>query len=288
MEPFQPKFILCPTDFSEPATLAFYYGKKMVDCFGARLIVLYANPFTPPPHFTSGQVDELVKAIEHSKGVAREFLVRYAREHIGDSIKFEAVVVENQTVPAIYQMAEEKKADMIVMGTHGRSGFNRLMLGSVTEKILHETDLPVLTVSEKKINKKPSNDSIQQVLCPINYTEVALKALEHAVSISKCFGAELLVLHVIESRSSDVKEEVEHGRLCAWVSDDIRSRCSLKEIVRRGDAAEKITEMAQDQAIDLIVLESQHKRFSDTTVIGTTTVRVTRHVPRPVLTVIRK
>jgi nucleotide-binding universal stress UspA family protein len=118
------------------------------------------------------------------------------------------------------------------------------MLGSATEKISHETDLPVLTVSEKKISKKPSNDSIQQVLCPINYTEVALKAFEHAVSISKCFGAELLVLHVIESRSSDVKEEVEHGRLCAWVSDDIRSRCSLKEIVRRGDAAEKIIEMA--------------------------------------------
>jgi len=54
MEPFQPKLILCPTDFSEPATLALYYEKKMADCFGGRLIVLYANPFTPPPHFTSG------------------------------------------------------------------------------------------------------------------------------------------------------------------------------------------------------------------------------------------
>jgi nucleotide-binding universal stress UspA family protein len=288
MEPFQPKFILCPTDFSEPATQALYYGKKMAECFDARLIVLYANPFTPPPHFTSGQVDELVKAIEHSKGAAREFLVRYVREHIGDSIEFEAVVVENQTVPAIHQMAEEKKADMIVMGTHGRSGFNRLMLGSVTEKILHETDCPVLTVREKKGTAEPSRVSIQQVLCPINYTEVALKALEHAVGISKCLGSELLVLHVIESQSTDINEKDEHGRLCAWVPSDIRSRCSLKEIVRRGDAAEKIIEMAQDQAIDLIVLGSQHKRFSDTTVIGTTTVRVTRHASCPVLTVIRK
>jgi nucleotide-binding universal stress UspA family protein len=288
MEPFKPKFILCPTDFSELATLALHYGKMMAVCFDARLIVLYANPFTPPPHFTSGQVDELVKAIEHSKGAAKEYLIPHVHEHIGESIEFEAMVAENQPVPAILHMADEKKADMIIMGTHGRSGFNRFMLGSVTEKVLHETDCPVLTVREKKNAKRPSKDSIRHVLCPINYTEVALKALEHAVAISRCFGAELLVLHVIESRSSDVKEEVEHGRLCAWVPSDIRSRCSLKEIVRRGDAAEKIVEVAQDEASDLIVLGAQHKRFSDTTVIGATTVRVTRHAPCPVLTVIRK
>jgi nucleotide-binding universal stress UspA family protein len=150
------------------------------------------------------------------------------------------VVAENQTVPAILLTAEDKKADMIVMGTHGRSGLNRLMLDSVTEKILHETDLPVLTVREKPINKKASNDFIQQVLYSINYTEAALKALEHAVAISKCVRAELLVLHVIESQSTDVKEEEEHGRLCAWVPSHIRSRCSPREIVRRGDAAEQM------------------------------------------------
>ena len=288
METFHPKLILCPTDFSEPATLALRYGKKMVDGFGAKLIVLYANPFTPPPHFTSGQIDELVKSIEQSKGAAKGSLIQYVHEHIGESIEFEALVVENQTVPAIRQLAEEKKVDMIVMGTHGRSGFNRLMLGSVTEKILHETDLPVLTVREKKNVKKPPDHLVRQVLCPINYTEVARKALEHAVSISKTFEAELLVLHVIEFQSNDVREGLEHGRLCAWISDDVRSRCSLKEIVRQGDAAEKIVEVAQDEASDLIVLGAQHKRFSDTTVIGTTTVRVTRHAPCPVLTVIRK
>ena len=288
MGPFQPKFILCPTDFSEPATQALRYGKHLANCFDARLVVLYAEPFSPPPYFTSGQVEELAKTIERFKGAAHEYLTRYVSEHIEDSSKVEMVVAENQAVSAILLTAEEKKVDLIVMGTHGRSGINRLMLGSVTERILHETDRPILTVREKKGRAEPSRVSIQKVLCPINYTEVALKALEHAVAISKCFGAELLVLHVIESRSSDVKEEVEHGRLCAWVPSDIRSRCSLKEIVRRGDAAEEIVEVAQDEASDLIVLGAQHKRFSDTTMIGTTTVRVTRHAPRPVLTVIRK
>jgi nucleotide-binding universal stress UspA family protein len=288
METFQPKLILCPTDFSEPATLALHYGKHLADCFDAGLLVLYADPFSPPPYFTAGQVEDLAKTIEHFKRAAHEYLTRYVREHIGGSGKVERVVAENQTVPAILLTAEEKKVDLIVMGTHGRSGLNRLKLGSVTEKVLHETDRPVLTVREKKGAAEPSRVSVQQVLCPVNYSEVALKALEHALEMSKCFKAELLVLHVIESQLTDIKEGEEHGRLCAWVPDSIRSRCSLKEIVRRGDAAEQIIEAATSGGCDIIVLGAQHKRFHDTTVLGTTTLRVTRHAPCPVLTVIRK
>ncbi len=288
MEIFQPKFILCPTDFSEPATLALQYGKRLSDCFDARLVVLYADPFSPPPYFTSGQLEDLAKTIQRFKGAAHEYLTHYVSEHIVGSSKVETAVAENETVPAILFTAEEKKVDLIVMGTHGRSGLNRLMLGSVTEKVLHETDRPVLTVREKKSAVVLPRVSIQKVLCPINYTEVALKALEHAVTISKCFGADLLVLHVIEPHLTSVKEKDEHRRLCAWIPDDIRSRCSLKEIVRRGDAAEQIIEVVSSASGDMIVLGAQHKRFHDTTVLGTTTIRVTRHAPCPVLTVIRK
>ncbi len=288
MEPFQPKLILSPTDFSEPATLALQYGKHLADCFGARIVVLYTDPFSPPPYFTSAHLQDLAKTIEYSKGAAREHLARYVGEHIGRSNKVEMVVAENQTVPGILVTAAEKMADMIVMGTHGHSGINRFVLGSVTEKVLHQTDLPVLTVREKRSAAELSEVSIQHVLCPVNYTEVARKALEHAVGISKCFAAELLVLHVIESHSTDIKEKDEHGRLCAWIPDEIRSRCSLKEIVRRGDAAEQIIEVASSVSCDMIVLGAQHKHFHDTTVLGTTTIRATRHAPCPVLTVVQK
>ena len=110
METFQPKLILCPTDFSEPATLALYYGKHLADCFGARLVVLYADPFSPPPYFTSGQVEDLARTIEHFKATAHEYLARYTREHIGGSKKAEIMVSENRAVPAILLTAKEKKA----------------------------------------------------------------------------------------------------------------------------------------------------------------------------------
>ena len=289
METFEPKFILCPTDFSELATLALRYGMRLANCFGAQLMILYADPFSPPPYFTSGQVEDLSKEIERSKGRAREYLIRYVKEHVGDPPETaEMVVVQNEPVPAIMDAAEQGGADLIVMGTHGRSDFRRFLLGSVAEKILHETKRPVLTVREKRKGGTASKVSIQHVLCPVNYTAVAFKALEHAVAVSKCFEAELLVLHVIEPHAADVTDQGEHARLCSWIPDETRARCSLKEIIRRGDAAEQIIEMASSEGCDIIVLGAQHKRFSDTTVIGTTTLRVTRHAPCPVLTVVHK
>ncbi len=288
MKTFEPKLILCPTDYSELATLALRYGMRFADCFGARLMVLYADPFSPPPYFTSGQVEDLTDEIERSKGAAREYLIRYVKEHLGNLSEAEMVVAQNEPVPAILDAAEQGDAGLIVMGTHGRSDFRRFLLGSVAEKILHETDRPVLTVREKRSGGTGSKVSIQHVLCPINYTEVASKALEHAVAVSKCFGAELLVLHVIESHGANAADRGEHARLCSWIPDETRARCSLKEIIRRGNAAEQIVEMASSSACDIIVLGAQHKRFSDTTVIGTTTLPVTRHAPCPVLTVVHK
>ena len=67
METFQPKSILCPIDFSEPATSALSYGKHLAVCFGARLTVLYADPFSPPPYFTSGQVEDLAHILTEGR-----------------------------------------------------------------------------------------------------------------------------------------------------------------------------------------------------------------------------
>ncbi len=288
METFQPRFILCPTDFGEPATLALHYGKHLAAHFGARLMILYADPFSPPPYFTSGQMENLSREIKRSKAAAREHLIRYVKEHIGDSLKAESAVIENEAVPAIMDVAERRNADLIVMGTHGRSDFRRFMLGSVTEKILHETDRPVLTVRSKKTLAEPIKIIIQRILCPINFTEVSSKAFEYAVAISKRLEAELRVLHVIESQAEDVTDQEGHDRLCSWIPDEVRARCSLSEVIRRGNAAEQIIEMVSSTGCDMIVLGAQHKRFSDTTVIGSTTVRVMRHSPCPVLTVIRR
>ena len=96
----------------------------------------------------------------------------------------------------------------------------------------------------------------------------------------------LRIFGVIHFHLSIVPESFPQDTICRCFS--IRSRCSLKEIVRRGDAAEQIIEAVPSVSCDIIVLGGQHKHFHDTTVLGTTAIRVTRHAPCPVLTVIRK
>ncbi len=193
MEKFQPRLILCPTEFSEMATSALKYGKMICAGFEARMLVLFADRFEPPPYFTAGQEKKLIKSLESSRKAAS-----------------------------------------------------------------------------------------------VNYSELSRKALGHAAAMAERFGAELTVIHAIESPSDLHSDAGEMDRLCAWVPRDIWPTCNFKEVIRRGDAAEQILDLAASTATDLIVLGSQHKPFSDSTVIGTTTVNVTRHSPCPVLTVMSK
>lgn len=285
---FEPKVLLCPTDFSQPADLALRYARHVADCFKARLIVLHADVFEAPIYFTESDVNQLAKMLEQSKEAAHSYLIRHVKGRIGESAEFEPLAIEGQTVSTILEISEEKKADLIVMGSHGRSGFNRFVLGSVTEKVLHGTDRPLLVVHERKGEAETGGISIHRVLCPVNYSEIAQKALGHAGAISRCFGAELVVLHVIEDQSGDMNEADQHDRLCTWVPPELLAQCSVKEWVRQGEAAERIIQAATSEGCDMIVLGAQHKQFRETTVLGTTTLRVTRHSSCPVLIVVQR
>jgi nucleotide-binding universal stress UspA family protein len=178
---------------------------------------------------------------------------------------------------------------LIVMGTHGRSGISRVMLGSVTERVMRETSRPVLTVRQKKGSAAPPVPaSIKNLLCPVNFNEVSRQVILQAAAVAECFGAVLTVLHIIEPHLSQTVVEAEAGRLSNWIPSQLRQACELKEVVLKGNPAEQILSTASSSGSDMIVLGAQHKRFFDSTVLGTTTVRVMRHAPCPVLTVVQR
>jgi nucleotide-binding universal stress UspA family protein len=285
MDTLQPKVILSPTDFSEMAGYALRCGRTLAEGFQARLVVLYAEAFEPPPYFTADQERDMLKSLDRSRKAAETHLARYVKAQVGESLQVDSLVVEGPPARAILEAARKRHADWIVMGTHGHSGWHRFMMGSVTERVMGETDRPLLAVRFKKGAADPALVSIRQVLCPVNYTDIALRALHQAVAVVERFSARLLVVHVLES-SGEGSEEGEMDRLCTWIPGAVRSRCQLKELVRRGNAAEEILAVAGSAGCDMIVLGAQHKRFGEATVIGATTVNVTRHAPCPVLTVI--
>ncbi len=285
MKEFEPRIILCPTDFSETASFTLRYARVMAEGYQARLVVLYAEAFEPPPYFTADQEKDLLKSLARSRKAAESHLSRYVSDVLREVFGVESIVVEGSPASAILKTAQDRQVDWIVMGTHGHSGWHRFLLGSVTERVLQESDRPVVAVRYKKELAEPP--AIRQVLCPVNYTEIALQALQQALSIAERFSAQLLVVHVLESPGGG-PEQKEMDRLCTWIPEDIRARCQIKEIVRKGNAAEQILEVAESVNCDMLVLGAQHKRFRETTVIGSTTMNVTRYAPCPVLTVIRR
>ena len=271
--------ILSPVDFSDLSAHALQYASMLARCGNARLVVAYAESFSPPPYFTEGQVGELERQFRDSFRGAESALRRFVDAHLDTEAASatEVRVVEAMPVDGIRRLTREIKADVIVMGTHGRSGINRLMLGSVAERVLRESNVPVLTVRGDTAGGvvPPKN-----ILCPVNNTPAAREALSMAAHMARCFGGNVVAVHVKEGHGGQGI-----GDLCAWVPAEIRSHCTIKELTREGEAAEEIVALARQMPCDLLVVGARHRRFFDSTVLGSTTARVVRHAPCAVLTV---
>ena len=274
--------ILCPVDFSDLSAHALRYASMLARCGNARLVVAYAESFSPPPYFTESQLGELERQTRDAFRGAESALRRFVDAELDAEAASatEVRIVEALPVDGIRRLSREIKADLIVMGTHGRSGVNRLMLGSVAERLLRESEVPVLTV---RGDSATAVTPPKTILCPVNNTPAAHEALSMAVYLARCFDGNVVALHVKEGHAGQGI-----GNLCAWVPDEMRSHCTIRELTREGEAAEEIVSLAKETPCDLLVIGARHRRFFDSTVLGSTTARVVRHAPCPVLIVYSK
>jgi nucleotide-binding universal stress UspA family protein len=276
------KQILVPTDLTPFGVAPLRLAELLHNRLGASTMAMYANePRYPLVGF------EAPMGIAWSDPLVEEAIENRLRAFVSQAVKapeaFDFRVVDGIAAEAIERTAVETRADLVVMGTHGRTGWRRALLGSVAERVLRETDLPLLTVNGAAASSQ--RIAIEAILCPVNFTSVAHDALQYASFLAAKFDAQLKVLHVEEEETPavDVKRD-----FSGWVDQALRDRCDYEQLVVAGGAAEAVLEAANRNRCDLIVIGAQHRRFSNATVIGTTTERITRFAWQPVLTVIRK
>ena len=287
MDSFSPRRVLVPVDFTETSTVALAAARRLAGVYDADLLVLFADTFVPPIAYADVPVGWYDENLGEMRTAATTRLVSYVREHIGEAARWEARVVTDTPVHAILATAKEWNADAVVMGTHGWSGWRRALLGSVTESVLHELDVPVLTIRHRPDQPAGGNEQMKRLLCPVNYSDVAHDAIVVAGSLAEAVDGEIYVVHVVEAEKNE-PHEGDLEALREWIPHEIRHRCLYKELVIRGQAAETVIDLATKLESDMIVVGAQHRRFVDTTVIGTTTERILRHAGCPVMTVIRK
>jgi len=275
------KNILCPVDFSPLSALGLRYAGVLAQCGNAQLSVAYANTFAPPPYFTESKLRALEEQYRESFHEAEAALRRFVDANVQGELARRAglFVEEGLPVDVIRRIAAQIRADLIVMGTHGRTGVNRWMLGSVAERVLRESAIPVLTV---RGDTSAPAESPKKILCPVNDTPAAQQAIVVASQIGRCFDSSVTAVHVHERGDANRIED-----LCAWIPPEARSHCAVTEMVREGDAETEIIGLAKALGADLLVIGVEHRRFFDATVLGSTAARVVRHAPCPVMTVPR-
>ncbi len=291
-EPFHPSTILCPLDFSDLSDLALKYAAVGARAFGARLVAVHAERFVLPPYFTSGQVEELTRQHRGEKARASEFLRVHVRKVLGkeaDDLRIHFEVVDAHPVDAVLDAAKRHRADLIVMGTHGRGGAKRIWLGSVTENVVRQAGVPVFVVRQKQHEFiDPSGPqtvpTLRSILCPVNFSPAARSSIEHAASIAQHFNAQLVAACIAEPTDSRDFAEIKQ-QVSSWLNEANRTQCSLPTLVEKGHAGERIASLALESKADMIVLGAQKAEPSHAWRWGDTTEFVLRNAPVPVLVV---
>jgi len=295
--------ILCPLDFSRFSRHALEQAVAIAHETGAEIVALHAHAVEPVTSVvTVGAPIPLEPARlmpAERQAVTRE-LQEFTREVDADGLVVAARIVERNPVDAILETAERWPADLIVLGTHGRTGLERLMLGSVAEKVLRKASCPVLTVPRRAVTPKHGL-TFARILCPIDLSRASLRALDYAVSLAAAEGPGVQVLNVVELMSGasatrdaavldtpDFRAAVMRAtreRLHAIVPDRLRALCPIVESVTFGKAGQEILRVAHEEESDLIVLGVENRSAADLLVFGSTTQHVLRQAACPVLTI---
>lgn len=139
------KHVLVPTDFGEPSDRALAFAVTLAAKFESRLTLLHAS-WLPPSAYAAPYAEGLYwPANEMAEGAKKELDAALKKAKVTYP-KAEGITVTGEPWQTILEVAKERGADLIVMGTHGRRGFSRLLLGSVAERIVRLAPIPVLTI----------------------------------------------------------------------------------------------------------------------------------------------
>lgn len=258
------KNILFATDFSVAAHAALPYALAMARHYGSMLHAVHVISeldllLRPEP--TSFSTYEAVLGDETRIALQK---IRDLIPELNDMAN-DVQVCRGKVWDAISQNVSENRVDLIVVGTHGRTGVGKLLIGSVAEEILRQSPCPVLTVGPKARgrvkeeldetgkNTRWADVQFKQILFATDFTPASVAAASYAVSLAEEFEARLGLLHVIDPLQPTPSELVRQ-RLEALVPQEAELWCAAESIVKYGVPAEEILRGASERNADLVVL----------------------------------
>lgn len=265
------KNILYTTDFSEVAENALPHALTLSLLFNAKLILFNGqilhqdDPSNPIYHFPEKEI-LYEKAEEISKNLLKE-----KGENIKD-IEFETITRRDFTADrAILSICEEKNVDLIVMGTSGKRGIVKFLLGSTTLNVLKFSKIPVYVVPPNV--KAPYKESpYKEILSCLDFSQSSLKALDFAEKFRKKVDSKLHIINVLEGKRKDVEKKLKE------IEKEFKPE---KSKIIEGKVEKEILKYAREEAIDLIFLGDRSNVEEEFFALGSKVERILVHSPSP-------
>jgi nucleotide-binding universal stress UspA family protein len=285
------KNILYLTDFSEPSEAALPFVTTIAREYQSKIHVLHILRAVPMPDAIPESTEAMIEAQEERAQAEMQRL-----ESELDGLPHETYLERGPGVwPLVEDAIKEYGIDLIVLGTHGRTGFQKLLMGSAAEEIFRRSHVPVLTIGPWARKGLHQGAKFHHVLFATDFTQESLAAAPYAVSMAQENQARLILLHVIRepnkaSAEEGAEDSVAHaiGRLHELVPADAELWCRPEPVVRYGNTAEQILETAKEHGADLIILGVRNATDylrAATHLERTTAHKVVAHAMCPVLTV---
>jgi nucleotide-binding universal stress UspA family protein len=292
--------VLVATDFSDCATHALDYAGFMAKSHAAGVDILHVTELLPDMDRSWPAADVYFNERRKiAEGLLQQLVDRYAESGVSAQSRQRLGIPSQQ----INRAANECGADLVVVGSHGRSGLADLALGSTAERVVRGAPCPVFTVRAKPQYRASTGDqprmpspSVRHILAPVDFSECALEALDYATQLAAQLQADLAILHVMEPvyydlelGSGHIMEEPAKRKEAEERLDDLADKLASSGLdinthIRGGVAPDAIVAAAYHFPTDLIVMGTHGRRGLSKFSSGSVAEAVLRQAPCPVVT----
>lgn len=289
MSQFSNKCILTATDFSEYSKVALDICLGVARCMKTKLYVLHI--IEKFPHYYSHLLSSAVHANMKQKleENALERIKAMIPAELLDGVDVIPIVRFGKPFLEIIQVAKEENVDLLAIGTHGRAGMDRIILGSVAERIARKARCPVMVVRGKKYV------GFKRIIVPIDLSDCSRIALEYAVATARAHKSKLTILHVYEKsfvepyvnaanseeKADEIMKEIERVNEVKYeefLETVDLSGVEYEKLLKKGIPETDIAEIAMEQQANLIVMGTHGRSGIKHILIGSTAEEVVRTV----------
>src|SRR6185312_8336168 len=273
------KNILCAVDRSPDSLQAFGYAIALARWQGARLNLLEVIETAVPPGVSRAPKDDAVP-YETRAALERDLRRVLTARRVSD-LKVEIFMRKGNVVQEILAQAKASRPDLVVIGSHGRAGVQRLVLGSVAEKVLRLATCPVLTVRCGVRLARRSRSPFATILCPTDFSAAANKAVAYAKRLAKEADDKLIVMSAVDWPFGDAVSSGPAAELRKSIESNARETLArllpgsdgprAQAVVAIGKASAEIVALARSRSVDLIVMGVSGSGALDEVLLGSTT-----------------